>query len=600
VATPIANGGAAAASRRDGGTKVNILLVDDQPARLLTYQTVLEELGQNLVTARSGLEALEKLMRDEFAVVLLDVSMPDMDGFEAARLIHDHPRFERTPIIFVTGVHVSEFDRLKGYKVGAVDYVSIPVVPEILRSKVAVLVELYCKRRELRELNRSLAQTNEQLARANQALQAEKSRELETLNSNLQHANAELERANRSLQGEIAERAKAETALKDADRKKDEFLAMLAHELRNPLAPILNAVCLMRMNLSERQQTWSRDVIERQLAHLTRLVDDLLDVSRITRGKIGLARQPIEVSELITHAVEAVQPLIQERAHLFTVEIPDTPLWVNGDPLRLTQAIGNVLGNAAKYTDRGGQITLYVRENDGDVEIRIRDNGIGIPAERLPHIFDLFTQLDARSDHPQSGLGIGLALVRRLLEMHGGSVRAFSPGVGRGSEFLIRLPRITEQQAHDEQTEFVVPSAQPRPVARRILIADDNADALESLAEILKLHGHQVFSAPNGSVALEYAERNVPDIALLDIGMPILDGYEVARRIRAKSWGRQVKLLALTGWGQDADRQRSREAGFDLHLVKPLDVDKLNELLANLPARDVAAMQSAEQEQGHA
>ena len=247
MATPLAQ---APASRggADGpasaGDKVNILLVDDQPARLLTYQSVLSELGQNLVLARSGLEALEKLMHEEFAVVLLDVSMPDMDGFEAARLIHEHPRFERIPIIFVTGVAVTELDRLKGYKVGAVDYVSIPVVPEILRSKVAVLVELYCKRRELRELNRTLAQSNERLAQANITLQADKNRQLQELNATLELANEELARANRALQTEVVERARAEQALREADRNKDEFLAMLAHELRNPLAPILNAVHL--------------------------------------------------------------------------------------------------------------------------------------------------------------------------------------------------------------------------------------------------------------------------------------------------------------------------------------------------------------------
>src|SRR6185437_3198615 len=240
--------------------KVNVLLVDDQPARLLTYETILSELGQNLVCARSGLEALEKLMKDEFAVVLLDVSMPDMDGFEAATLIHQHPRFEKTPIIFVTGVHVSELDRLKGYKVGAVDYVSIPVVPEILRTKVAVLVELYLKRRELQHLNRNLAQANERLAEANTTLQVEKTRELEDLNRILQRANSELESANRSLQTEVTERTRAELALKEADRHKDEFLAMLAHELRNPLAPIHNALALMRRtSVTDPQLLWSRD-----------------------------------------------------------------------------------------------------------------------------------------------------------------------------------------------------------------------------------------------------------------------------------------------------------------------------------------------------
>jgi signal transduction histidine kinase len=584
VAAPLAQVGAP----QEAADKVNILLVDDQPARLLTYETVLAELGQNLVMAHSGLEALERLMREEFAVVLMDVSMPDMDGFEAARLIHEHPRFERTPIIFVTGVHVSELDHLKGYKLGAVDYVSIPVVPEILRSKVAVLVELYCKRRELRQLNHDLAQTNERLARANAALQAEKTSELEALNGTLQRANGELERINRSLQREVAERAKAEAALKEADRNKDEFLAMLAHELRNPLAPIVNALHLMRMNVSDSQLNWSREVIGRQLTHLTRLVDDLLDVSRITRGKIALTRQPLEVRALVGQAVEAVQPLLQERSHTFTARLPEQALWVDGDSLRLTQALSNVLGNAVKYTDRGGHIELEVHGDGRHLQIRVRDNGIGIPAERLPLIFDLFTQLDRKSDHPQSGLGIGLALVRRLLEMHGGSVEARSDGAGRGSEFLIRLPQYSGELAagaHNEQPS-TGPVASP---AHRILIADDNLDALESLAEVLKLQGHEVFSAANGSLALESAERHLPDVALLDIGMPLLDGYEVARRIRSQEWGRQVTLLAVTGWGQDADRRRSREAGFDLHLVKPLDVDKLAELLARLPRLTASA-----------
>jgi len=563
--------------------KVSILLVDDQPARLLTYETVLAELGQNLVMAHSGIEALEKLMGEEFAVVLMDVSMPDMDGFEAARLIHEHPRFERTPIIFVTGVHVSDLDHLKGYKLGAVDYVSIPVVPEILRSKVAVLVELYCKRRELRQLNQDLARTNERLARANAALQAEKTTELEALNGTLQRANGELERINHSLQREVAERAKAEAALKEADRNKDEFLAMLAHELRNPLAPIVNALHLMRMNVSDSQLNWSREVIGRQLTHLTRLVDDLLDVSRITRGKIALTRQPLEVRTLVGQAVEAVQPLLQERSHTLAARIPESALWVHGDSLRLTQALSNVLGNAVKYTDRGGHIELEVVPGQGkDLEIRVRDNGIGIPAERLPLIFDLFTQLDRKSDHPQSGLGIGLALVRRLLEMHGGSVEARSDGAGRGSEFIIRLPRYAGELCASANEKNRADSALAAPV-HRILIADDNIDALESLAEVLKLQGHEVFSAANGSLALESAERYLPDVALLDIGMPLLDGYEVARRIRSQEWGRQVTLMAVTGWGQDADRRRSREAGFDQHLVKPLDVDKLAELLARLP-----------------
>jgi signal transduction histidine kinase len=572
--------------------KVNVLLVDDQPARLLTYETILSGLGQNLVRAGSGLEALEKLMKDEFAVVLLDVSMPDMDGFEAATLIHQHPRFERTPIIFVTGVHVSELDRLKGYKVGAVDYVSIPVVPEILRSKVAVLIELFTKRRELQEVNRTLAQANERLAAANTTLQAEKTRELETLNRVLQRANEELESANRSLQTEVAERARVELALKEADRHKDEFLAMLAHELRNPLAPIYNAVQLMhRQSFTDPQLTWSRDVIGRQLAHLTRLVDDLLDVSRITRGKINLNKEVIELDTLLTRTVETVQPLIEERGHKLTVEVPKGIPAVLGDPTRLVQAVGNVLGNAAKYTERGGHITLAAAESGSEVVVRVRDNGIGIPAELMPMIFNLFTQLDRTSGPPQSGLGIGLALVQRLVEMHGGSVSARSEGLGKGSEFSIRLPLFIRETVESGQPiqqlsaleQSMTNAEGSARTQRRILVADDNNDALESLATLLQLSGHEVYTAPNGAMALESAEQHRPEVALLDIGMPKLDGYEVARRIRAQPWGQRITLVALTGWGQDSDRRRSQEAGFDSHLVKPLDLDKLTELLAALP-----------------
>jgi signal transduction histidine kinase len=560
--------------------KVNILLVDDQPARLLTYQSVLQDLDQNLVSARSGVEALEKLMRQEFAVVLLDVSMPDMDGFEAARLIHDHPRFERTPIIFVTGVHMSELDRLRGYKLGAVDYVSIPVVPEILRSKVAVLVELYCKRRELSALNRHLAEANRQLAQANTALEAQKSLELEALNASLQRANADLERANRALQSEVCERTRAEEALKEADRHKDEFLAMLAHELRNPLAPIRNAVHLMKMRtIDDPQVGLSRDIIERQLSHLTRLVDDLLDVSRITRGKINLTRQRLEVGDLIDRAVETVEPAIQARRHRLSIEIMDRAHAVYGDPLRLTQAIANILGNAAKYTECGGHIDVRCRRRNRDIEVVVRDTGIGIAPEVLPRIFDLFTQLDHRMERSPSGLGIGLALVRRLVEMHGGSVTAHSEGPGCGSEFVVRLP-LSIERTEDPGGEVSAADQQPMVSdGRRILIADDNADALESLATLLSLNGHQVFRAPDGEAALRVVERLKPEIALLDIGMPRLDGYEVARRIRTLHGGHNIMLVALTGWGQESDRRRAQEAGFDAHLTKPVDLDKLGQLL---------------------
>jgi signal transduction histidine kinase len=582
--------------------KVSILLVDDQPQRLLAYRAILADLDLDLVCARSGREALELLMDHEYAVVLLDVSMPDMDGFEAAKLIHEHPRFERTPIIFVTGVHLDDLDRLKGYSLGAVDYVSVPIVPEILRSKVSVLVELYCKRQELQRANEELAHANARLSEANIALQEEKTRELEVVNSSLQHANAELEAANRTLQSEIAERARIAQALKEADRHKDEFLAMLAHELRNPLAPIHNAVELMRMKpLGDPQLHWARDVIARQLTSLTRLVDDLLDVSRITRGKINLTRQVVELEALISRAVETAHPLFDEYEHQLTLELPEPGVKIFGDSTRLTQAIANVLGNAAKYTDKGGQISLAAVISGNHVEIRIRDNGIGIRPELLPHVFELFTQLDRDDGRTQGGLGIGLALVQRLVQMHGGDVTATSEGPGKGAEFAIRLPLLLEDPASDSARQGATPhglssgadvasvvaplvAAGTQRLARRILIADDNNDALESLATLLQLSGHEVFTATNGGTALQSAERHLPEVALLDIGMPMLDGYEVAKRIRAQPWGQRITLVALTGWGQDSDRRRSREAGFDSHLVKPLDLETLTDLLARLPS----------------
>ncbi|HTT04592.1 MAG TPA: response regulator [Steroidobacteraceae bacterium] len=536
------------------GEKVNILLVDDQPARLMTYESILGELGHNLVTARSGTDALERLMADEYAVVLLDVNMPGMDGFEVASMIHEHPRFEKTPIIFITGVHISELDRLRGYTLGAVDYVAIPVVPAILRTKVAVLVELYCQRRELQKLNRGLAQANVQLAEAHSTLQAEKTRELEKLNA----------------------------ALSEANRNKDEFLAMLAHELRNPLASIHNAVQLMRNpQLPQAQLSWARDMIERQLGYLTRLIDDLLDVARITRGKINLAREPVALASIVARAVETVQPALSRQGHALVLDVAEEPLYIDGDPTRLIQIVGNILNNAVKYTKPGGRIELTAGLRDEQIEIRIRDNGIGIEPDLIPTVFNLFAQASRGDPGGQTGLGIGLALVKRLVELHGGEVEARSDGLGRGCEFTVRFPRVSSESL----PSMLAPSAAavtagPR---RRILVVDDNRDALESLARLLQLVGHETHQAPDGLQALALAAEKQPDLVMLDIGMPGMDGYEVARRIRAEPWGQAMVLVAVTGWGQDSDRRRSREAGFDSHWVKPLDAQKLAALLSTLP-----------------
>jgi signal transduction histidine kinase len=569
--------------------KANILLVDDQPARLMTYEAILSELGANLVLASSGVEALERLMKDDFAVILLDVSMPGMDGFETASLIHEHPRFEKTPIIFVTGIHFTDLDRLKGYELGAVDYVYVPVVPKILRSKVAVLVELHTKRRELQKLNASLAEANAELARANSTLQAEKTRELLSMNEVLASANRDLAEANRTLQSEMVVRERLERALREADRRKDEFLAVLSHELRNPLAPILNAVQLLRTRTGgDRESEWSSEVIERQTEILRRLVDDLLDVSRITQGKINLQLEPVELSLVVARAVETLRPLIDAREHDLVIDLPPESLRVLGDSTRLAQAVGNLLSNAVKYTDAGGRIHLSIARTQAaggeQAAIRVTDTGAGIPAAMLPRVFDLFTQIDRTLDRAQGGLGIGLAVVQRLVELHGGSVSARSEGEGRGSEFVIQLPLLDAAY-----TAVRAPAELPTPGAsalgRRVLVADDNVDAAQALAIRLRRAGSEVEIAYDGVQAVEVAARFLPTVALLDIGMPKLDGYGAARRIREQPWGRTMVLIALTGWGQQEVRDRTQEAGFDAHLVKPADFPALLRLLAELSSR---------------
>lgn len=554
--------------------QAKILLVDDQPARLLTYEAILGDMGEKLVTARSGREALQLLMHNEFAAILLDVSMPGMDGFETAALIHEHPRFEKTPIIFVTAVHVTDLDRLRGYKLGAVDYVYVPVVPEILRGKVQVLVELYRKRRELQRVNAALEQANANLA-------AEKTRELESVNLDLKRANEELAAANDTLQAEVTERGKIQAALQDADRRKEEFLAVLSHELRNPLAAIDSAVKLIQQkNLFDPQLGWARDVLARQIGHLGRLIDDLLDISRISRGKITLRKEPVELVAVLARAVETARPLIEARRHDLQVTLPDRQLRLDGDLVRLTQVISNLLSNAAKYSEEGSRIELTcanerAADGTGQVTVRVKDSGIGIAAEQIPQVFELFRQLDQR-DHGEGGLGVGLALSRGLVELHGGTLEAHSDGLGNGSEFIVRLPELTASFSTAEAAQPAWGVADSAKL--RLLLVDDNVDSARTLAMLLELSGHEVRVAHAGAAALETTAQYRPDCVLLDIGMPEMNGYEVARRLR-KERHFDGELVALTGFGRDYDREQAQLAGFDHYLVKPVDYQKLQQLL---------------------
>jgi signal transduction histidine kinase/FixJ family two-component response regulator len=393
---------------------------------------------------------------------------------------------------------------------------------------------------------------------------------------------------------EVAVREKTELALKEADRQKDAFLAVLAHELRNPLAPIRNAVEIMRRRtVEDKDLIWAREVIGRQLLQLTRLVDDLLDVSRITRGHITLSLEPVDIATVVERAIETAQPLIAEHGHELTVETPDDALEVNCDLTRTTQALANLLSNAAKYTDRGGRITLQVGREGGSVAVRVSDTGIGMDAALVPKLFSLFSQADSAKARSPGGLGIGLALARQLVELQGGTVAASSAGRNLGSEFVIRLPLLAAaERGQRSAPEEPLPAQQGAAVRRRILLADDNKDSLDSLALLLSHEGYEVRAVLDGEQAMSMAAEYRPSVALLDLGMPNYDGCEVARWIRTQPWGQSLLLIAVTGWGQDDDKRRTREAGFDHHMVKPVNLDDLFTILKTVAVLDESAAQA--------
>jgi PAS domain S-box-containing protein len=376
------------------------------------------------------------------------------------------------------------------------------------------------------------------------------------------HAEQELQRLNAELQ--------------HAARRKDEFLATLAHELRNPLAPMRNALEIQRLRLpaGAAQLHWSHELLERQLRQLTRLVDDLLEIARITQGRLELRREPLELASVVQAAVDAAQPLMQARRHTFTQTLPEVPLHLEGDGARLTQVLLNLLNNAAQYTPEGGHIVLALCREGQEAVIRVRDDGIGLAPEHLPHIFEMFSQVQPALARSHGGLGIGLALVRALAALHGGSVNARSEGPGRGSEFELRLPLPVQPPV----AEAVAAAPAPAPDARRVMVVDDNPDAAESLALLLELQGHEVRTAHDGPGAVALAQGFRPEVAIVDIGLPGLSGYEVARRIRGQDGGRRMLLVALTGWGQAQDKQAALEAGFDRHLTKPVAPEQLDEL----------------------
>jgi PAS domain S-box-containing protein len=646
--------------------RASILLVDDKPARLLTYEAILSGLEVNCVRALGGKEALEKLMAQDFAVILLDVQMPDIDGFEVARLVRQHPRLERVPIIFVTGVNVTQNDILRGYEVGAIDYIAVPVVPEILRSKVAVLIELHQRRADLQRVNAELAAARAQLAdelnrdtadhRRTEAALRDSERVFKAL---VEHATVGVARnsldgrflyvnpgfcrivgytaeelgqmtwqqithpddiqvdaqyASRVVSGEaprytmekryirkdggivwvslhgsiikddedkprtgmavvvdITERRIADEMLRSADRRKDEFLAMLAHELRNPVAPILSVAEALAHMLGRDERAHAMvGIVQRQASHLSRLLDDLLDVARITQSRIELRREVIALSDCVAAACESIEPLVAARRQVLRVE-HEQPLTIHADRVRIAQCIGNLLSNAAKYSAEGTEIFVRSWRDGEEAVLTVRDDGVGITADLLPHVFDLFAQGERGLDRSQGGLGIGLTVTRKLIQMHGGDVQAASDGAGRGATFTIRLP-LTAQIPEDVRNLAAAGSA------RRVLVIDDNRDAADSMAVLLQLDGHEVAAVYSPEDGVAKVAQFAPDIVLLDIGMPTMDGYEVAKLLIAR--GFRGRLIAISGYGEASDKQRATAAGFFAHLSKPVDYGTLQKVMA--------------------
>ncbi|MEO8589147.1 MAG: response regulator [Flavobacteriales bacterium] len=680
----------------------DILVVDDLPEKLLVYRTVLENPDLNIVTARSGQDALRKVLEGEFAVILLDVSMPGMDGFETAQLIRQRKRSAATPIIFLTAFN-DDMRMAQGYASGAVDYIPTPVVPEILRAKVQVFVELF----RMRGL--AAQQAEEQAKRASAEEAAERSAflseagaaimrsmdlpglldaltrapvpflaDLSVLTITDEQGHCEVKcvwdpptdhgpqvadplptypfpwlakafqramtidqpqlldvlppsrapgqtgvpdmdgghalilpiRARRGAHGALAlmrrkgghpyrpdevalarefvsrtcitlENVLLVQGIQEADRRKDEFLGMLAHELRNPLAPLRNAVQIMEMlDPQDPEMEEARSVIDRQVTHMTRLVDDLLDATRIARGKVLLRKEPCDLVAIVRQTATDYRSIFDSAGIRFRLEVPDDPLLVYGDPTRLAQTVGNLLHNAHKFTDLGGEVTLALHpsKRQGWLELSVQDTGVGIDPTVLPHVFDVFRQADQGLDRRRGGLGLGLTLVKGLVELHGGTAEVAATKADHGTTFLIRLP-LEQGTVPGRKTIEAHPQEVPE---YRVLVIDDNHDAAESMKVLLQRDGHDTRTAATGPMGLETAHAFKPQVIICDIGLPGMDGYQIARTLRATPELQDVYLIALTGYGRLEDQARSHDAGFSLHMTKPIDFRTLRKVLVDL------------------
>jgi signal transduction histidine kinase len=514
-----------------------ILIVDDRPENLLAAEAALQGLDALLVTALSGDEALRYLLESDYALVLLDVHMPGMDGYETAEYIRARPRSRHVPIIFMTAHVGEERNLLHAYELGAVDFLIKPVAPEILRAKAQQLL--------------AIQERTDELAR----LRGQRELELERQRFSDEHMHQ----------------------LVAADQRKNEFLAILAHELRNPLAPLRALFDLARHAPEQPLTDRMREIGDRQISLLTRLVDDLLDISRITSNKLELRPEVMDLRDAIESAISTSRPRIADRGHTLSAELPSEPVMVTVDSLRIVQVVSNLLNNAARYTPPGGKLRVGCGTGSERALVTVQDNGIGIPEELLPSIFGMFVQERVRSDG-SGGLGLGLALAKQLVELHGGAITATSAGRGCGSEFRVELPLATCTQALRPRTRTgdldpLVPS--PERHALRIIVVDDNDDARELIAETLQTAGHEVRVAPDGPSGLDLILALRPDAAFIDIGLPGMNGMDVVRELRSRAPDLPTRLVAFTGYCGAESIERTRQAGFDDHLIKPATLERM-------------------------
>ncbi len=557
-------------------TRAQILIVDDLPEKRLVYSSLLEDIDADVVVAPSGTEALKRVLHTEFAVILLDVNMPDIDGLETASLIRKHKNGRHTPIIFITA-YADEMQTARGYELGAVDYILSPVVAPVLRTKVRVFVELF--------------QANAALSRANHELESrvlERTRELRSSNERLEAEIAERVRAETEREETLAREKVLRAEAEGLSRLKDEFLATMSHELRTPLNAIFGWITLLRTRrLDEATQARALETIERNARSQKRLIEDLLDASRIVTGKVSLELVTLDPRRVVEAALDAMLPAAQTKGLSLVPQLDIDSGYVHGDFARLQQVVCNLLSNAIKFTPSGGRVEVSLQRRGGTAQISVQDSGQGIKAEFLPHVFDRFRQEDGSISRRHGGLGLGLAIVRHLVELHAGSVEAHSKGEGAGARFVVHLPvRATLAQALVTDMP-VTRAAASTLVGVRILVVDDEEEARELMSRMLQDFGAEVALADSGHSALSLLFEERPHVLLADLGMPGMDGFALIEQVRAldPEFGGLTPAVAVTGYTSPQDRLRALQAGYQNHISKPVDAEELAIVIASLAGR---------------